>query len=77
MKTTYVEIRDTYVQINILEQESRVQNTKKKIASNRYEPKVGLEDKMYLETYYIHQLRSVVVDETPTKIKAHELQIVG
>jgi len=32
---------------------------------------------VYLETYYNHQLRNVVVDETPTKIKTHELQIVG
>jgi hypothetical protein len=29
-----------------------------------------------METYYRHQLGSVVVDETPAKIKAHELQIV-
>jgi hypothetical protein len=28
-----------------------------------------LEDKVYLETYYKHQLRSVVMDEIPTKIK--------
>jgi hypothetical protein len=32
---------------------------------------------MYPETYYSHQLGSVAVDETPTKIKAQELQIVG
>ncbi len=32
---------------------------------------------MYPETYYNHQPRSVVVNETPTKIKAKELQIVG
>jgi hypothetical protein len=32
-----------------------------------------MEDKMYLETYDIHQPRSVTVDETPTKIKAQEL----
>ncbi len=32
---------------------------------------------MYPEMYYKHQPGNVVVDETPTKIKAHELQIVG
>ncbi len=36
-----------------------------------------MEDKVHLETYYNHQPRRVVVDETPTKIKAQELQIVG
>jgi hypothetical protein len=28
-----------------------------------------LEYKVYLETHYKHQLRNVVVDETPAKIK--------
>jgi hypothetical protein len=32
---------------------------------------------VYLETYYRHQLRSVVVDETLANIKAHGLQIIG
>ncbi len=32
---------------------------------------------MYPKTYYKHQPGSVVVDETPTKIKAQGLQIVG
>jgi hypothetical protein len=32
--------------------------------------KVTLEDKVYLETYYSHQLDSVVVDEALAKIKA-------
>jgi len=32
---------------------------------------------VYPETYYNHQLRSVAMDEIPTKIKAHESQIVG
>jgi len=32
---------------------------------------------VYLETYYSHQPRSVAMDKTPTKIKAHELQMVG
>jgi hypothetical protein len=32
-----------------------------------------MEDKVYIETYYRHQPWSVAMDETPTKIKAHEL----
>ncbi len=32
---------------------------------------------MYPKMYYNHQPRSVEVDETPTKIKPHELQIRG
>jgi len=48
---------------------------KKCITSNIYEPKVVLGDKMYLETYYNHQPKTIAMDETPTKIKAHELQI--
>ncbi len=36
-----------------------------------------MEDKVYPKMYYCHQPRSVVVDETPIKNKAHELQIVG
>jgi hypothetical protein len=32
---------------------------------------------VYLKTYYRHQPGSVVVDEIPTNIKTHELQIVG
>jgi hypothetical protein len=60
----------------ISEQEFEVQNTKKKIVDNRYELEVTLKDKVYLKTYYSHQPRSVTVDETPTKIKAQELQIV-
>ncbi len=63
MKTTNVEIMDIDVKTSILEQELEVQNTKKKIDGNK------LEDKVYLKTYYNHQPRSVVVDETPTKIK--------
>jgi hypothetical protein len=30
---------------------------------------------VYLEAYFSHQPRSVVADETPTKINAQELQI--
>jgi hypothetical protein len=36
-----------------------------------------MEDKVYPKMYYRHQPRSVVVDETPTNIKAHGLQIAG
>ncbi len=66
---------DIELKTNISEQKFGVQNTNKKIASNRYEPKIALEDKMYLETHYDCQLGSVAMDETLTKIKAHELQI--
>ncbi len=66
---------DIDVKTIILEQEFEVQSIDKKIASNKYEPKVPLEDKVYLETYYNHQPESVTVDEIQVKIKAHELQI--
>ncbi len=52
-----------------------LQITKQKTTNNRYEPKVTLEDKVYLDTYYNHQPWSVAVDKTPTKIKARELHI--
>ncbi len=48
VKTTDVEIVDTNVHNSILGQGFRVQSTKKKIANNKYEPKVALEDKVYL-----------------------------
>ncbi len=54
MKTTDMGITDTNVKTNILEQGSEVQNTKEKIPSNRYEPEVTLEDKVYPKTYYKH-----------------------
>jgi hypothetical protein len=38
--------------------------------SNKYELEVAFEDKVYPETHYSHQPRSVVMDETQTKIKA-------
>jgi hypothetical protein len=77
MKTTYVGIMDTNVNISFLEHGSEVQSIEKKILGNRYELEVALEDKVYPETYYRHQPRNVVVDETPTKIKAQGLQIVS
>ncbi len=66
----------TNVKTSISEQEFGVQSIEKKIVANRYEPEIAPEDKVYLETYYSHQLKNVVVDETPTKIKTQELQIV-
>jgi hypothetical protein len=36
-----------------------------------------MEDKVYPKMYYRHQLGNVVIDEIPTNIKAHGLQIVG
>jgi hypothetical protein len=73
VKTTNVEIMDTNVKIIILEQEFEVHSIEKKIAGNIYELEVALEDKLYLETYYNHQPRSFVVNETLKKIKTHEL----
>jgi hypothetical protein len=70
MKTIDVGIMDIDVKISILEHGSEVQSIEKKILGNRYEPEVALEDKVYAKTYYKHQLRNVVVDETPTNIKA-------
>jgi hypothetical protein len=59
---------DTSDKISNLELKLGTQITKHKTTSNKYEPKVALEDKVYFETYYI-QLRNVTVDETPTKVK--------
>jgi hypothetical protein len=67
VKTTNVEIMDTYVKINIPKQEFGIQSINKKIDGNRYELEVVIEDKVYSKTYYNHQLGSVAVDETPTK----------
>ncbi len=77
MKTTNVDIMDTSVRTNNSKLNSRVEITKLKTTNNKYELEVALEDKVYPETYYNHQLRSVAMDEIPTKIKAHESQIVG
>jgi hypothetical protein len=74
VKTTDVEIMDIHMNISISKQGSGVQSTKKKVSNIKYELEVVLEDKVYPETYYKHQLRSVAKDETPAKIKAHELQ---
>ncbi len=75
MKTTNVDIMDINMKTSISKQRFGVQSTEKKILGNRYGPKVALKDKVYPKTYYKHQLRNVTVDETPTKIKARELQI--
>jgi hypothetical protein len=44
----------------------------KKKVGNIYELEVALED-VYLEMYYIHQPRSVAMDEKPSKIKVLKL----
>ncbi len=49
MKTTYVGIMDTNVNISFLEHGSEVQSIEKKILGNRYELEVALEDKVYPE----------------------------
>jgi hypothetical protein len=77
VKTTNVEIMDTNVRTNNSKLNSRVEITKLKTTNNKYELEVALKDKVYHETYYNHQLRNVAMDEIPTKIKAHESQIVG
>ncbi len=59
--TIDVEIMDIDVNITISKQKFEVQNTKKKIINNIYESEVALEDKVYLERYYSHQLKNVVV----------------
>ncbi len=41
---------------------------KKRYLANVYEPEVALEDKVYPETYYNHQLGSVTMDGIPTWI---------
>ncbi len=70
MKITDVGIMDTDVKTSISKQGFKVHNTSKKIFGNRYELKIALEDKVYLETYYRHQPRNIIVDEIPIKIKA-------
>jgi hypothetical protein len=65
MKTTYVEIIDTSGKTNTLELNFGVHNIEKKTTRNRYELEVALDDKVYLEMYYNHQLGNVAMDETP------------
>ncbi len=73
MKTIDVGIMDKDVDTSISKHGFKVQSIKKKIPSNKYEPKIAMEDKVYMAMYYRHQLGSVVVDETPANIKAHGL----
>jgi hypothetical protein len=73
MKTIDVGIMDIDVKTSILEWGSEVQNIENKILGNKYEPKVTMEDKVYLETYYRHQPGNVIVDETLANIKARGL----
>jgi hypothetical protein len=40
-------------------------------------PKVSLEDKVYVETYYHYNQDDIQVDETPTNIQVQNLQIAG
>jgi hypothetical protein len=72
LKTTDVGMMDTDVKTSISKQGYEVQNIKK-IHGNSYDPKVTLEDKVYLEMYHKHQPWTVVVDETLTNIKAQGL----
>jgi len=65
-----METMDTYVKTIISEQEFEIQSIEKNIVGNNYKPEVALEDKVYLKTYYKHQPRNVVVDETLEKIEA-------
>jgi hypothetical protein len=64
-----VEIMVTNVKTTISKQGYEVQGIEKKILGNKYELKVVLEDKVYLETYYRHQPRNVIMDETLVNIK--------
>jgi hypothetical protein len=73
LKTIDVGIMDIAVKTSISKQGSEVQRTNKKILGNRYEPKIALEDKVYLKMYYRHQLGSVVMDETLVNIKTQGL----
>jgi hypothetical protein len=76
VKTKDVEIMYIDMNTSISKQGSKIYSTKKKVPGNKYEPEVVQKDKVYVETYYRHQLGSVAVDETLAKIKAQELQIV-
>ncbi len=40
-------------------------------------PETSLENKVYPYTYYHHSQADIEVDETPTKIQVHNLQITG
>ncbi len=61
---------DIDVKTSISKQGFGVQNIEKKIPCKKYELEVTLEDKVYTETYYIHQPRSVAIDETLAKINS-------
>jgi hypothetical protein len=67
VETINVEIMDSSDKTSNSKLKSRVQITKQKTTNNRYEPKVALEDKVYLETHYNHQPRSVTMDEIQQK----------
>jgi hypothetical protein len=69
MKTTYVGIMDKDAKTSISTKGSKVQNIEKKIPSNKYQPKIVLEDKVYPDTYYRHKPGNVIMDETLANIK--------
>jgi len=73
MKTTNVESTYTNVKTSISKLRYGVHSIEKKIASNRYEPSIGLEDKVYPKIYYKHQPGDVAMYETLAKIKARKL----
>jgi len=54
MKTIDAKVMDVSVNISNSKLKSRVQITNQKTIGNKYEPKITLEDKVYLETYYNH-----------------------
>ncbi len=64
---------DINVKTSNLELKLGVQIIEQKTTGNRYEPKIVLDDKVYLETYGNHQPRNVVMDKNLAKIKAQEL----
>jgi hypothetical protein len=54
MKSIAMEIMDTSGKTSILKLNFGVHSIKKKTIGKTYEPKVILEDKVYLEIYYNH-----------------------
>jgi hypothetical protein len=50
-----------------------VHSTKTKIIGNRYELEIAMENKIYLEMNYNHQLGNVEMDQTLAKNKAQKL----
>jgi hypothetical protein len=61
VKTTNVEIMDTSVKTSNSKLKSGVQITDNKKTNNIYELEVVLEDMVYIETYYSHQLGNAAI----------------